>query len=153
MTTSRRGTLAALAVALTVLAASACSVAPGGASPSLDPSLGRPVTSNPPGDRVPPMDSPAPIIGEVPEPALQLVRDDLQQRLGVDVGAATIVRAEQVTFSDGSLDCPQPGEMYTQALVEGYRVVVAFEGQEYDYRMAATGTPRLCEARAPGARP
>ena len=35
-----------------------------------------------------------------------------------------VLSAEAVTWSDGSLGCPEPGMMYTQALVPGYRVQI-----------------------------
>ena len=35
-----------------------------------------------------------------------------------------VLSAEAVTWPDGSLGCPQPGMMYTQALVPGFRIVL-----------------------------
>jgi hypothetical protein len=56
-----------------------------------------------------------------------------------------VLTAEQVTWPDGSLGCPQPGEMYTQALVEGYRVILDVAGQEVHYHGARGEPPFLCE--------
>ena len=50
---------------------------------------------------------------------------------------------EEVTWNDGSLGCPEPGMMYTQALVDGYRVIIRAGDKTYDFR--GTGTDfRLC---------
>jgi hypothetical protein len=55
-----------------------------------------------------------------------------------------IVRAESVVWNDGSLGCPEPGMMYTQALVNGYWVVIDAAGQKYDFRVGSRGNFRLC---------
>jgi hypothetical protein len=60
------------------------------------------------------------------DPLPQAVRDALQadasKRSGVAVEQLTFVSAEKVTWTDGALGCPQPGRMYTQSIVPGYRV-------------------------------
>ncbi|MFN8482654.1 MAG: hypothetical protein U0768_06375 [Anaerolineae bacterium] len=53
--------------------------------------------------------------------------------------------AGAVTWNDGSLGCPQPGMMYTMALVPGYRVVLEANGKTYSYHGAGGQPPRLCE--------
>ncbi len=70
---------------------------------------------------------------------------DAATRLGVDPSAVTIVDGHEETWSDGSLGCPQPGMMYTQALVEGYQVVVEANGTQLDYRGSGPGQFRICE--------
>ena len=40
-----------------------------------------------------------------------------------------IVRAEPVVWNDGSLGCPEPGMMYTQALLNGYWVIIDARGK------------------------
>ena len=70
---------------------------------------------------------------------------DAAARLGVDPSNVRIVAAEARTFGDGSLGCPVPGEMYTQALVDGYQVIVEVNGMQLDYRVSGPGQFRLCE--------
>lgn len=55
-----------------------------------------------------------------------------------------LISAEDVVFSDGSLGCPSPGVSYTQALVDGMRVIVRADGAQYDYRFGGTDAPKLC---------
>jgi len=105
-------------------------------------------------ERVPATPS-APVTGEVPEGLLAAILDDLVARAGLQREAVQIVEAEAVVWSDGSLGCPQPGMMYTQALVEGYRVVLEVDGKQYDYHASDRGTFFLCEQtlKAPQATP
>jgi hypothetical protein len=95
-------------------------------------------------ERVPDPES-APVTGEVPEKVLDTVRADLGKRTGARPGAMKVVRAEEVVFGDGSLGCGRPGQSYTQSPVPGYRVVLAVEGKEYDYRVPRRGSLVLCD--------
>lgn len=83
--------------------------------------------------------------GEVPSAILEPILADAAERLSVDPIQLTVLVAEQVTWPDGSLGCPQPGMSYTQALVDGYRVVVEAADTELDYRVGGSGGFRLCE--------
>lgn len=51
------------------------------------------------------------------------VADDAARRFGVLARDVVLSDAEQVTWGDSSLGCPEPGQMYAQALVPGFRVV------------------------------
>lgn len=82
----------------------------------------------------------------VPPARWQAILDDLARR-GVATDQITLISAESVTFNDGSLGCPEPGRMYTQALVNGMRVQVKVGTKSYDYRFGSTNTPKLCERR------
>ena len=93
-----------------------------------------------------PSDQPA-ASGDVSLPAevLDPIVADAATRLGVAPAAISIVSATAETFSDGSLGCPEMGVMYTQALVDGYHVIVTADGTQLDYRGSAPGQFRLCE--------
>lgn len=75
----------------------------------------------------------------------QAILDDLAAR-GV-TASPELVSAEAVTWNDSSLGCPSPGVMYTQALVDGLRVVVTADGTRYDYRFGEGDKPKLCQGR------
>lgn len=83
--------------------------------------------------------------GEAPEKLLEDIRTDLAKRTLASREEMVVVRDQAVTWSDGSLGCPQPGMMYTQALVPGYWVVIQVGEREYDYRAAQSGYFVLCE--------
>jgi hypothetical protein len=74
---------------------------------------------------------------------------DAAKRSGVSRSHLEVISADAVTWSDGSLGCPMPGMMYTQALVPGFRVRIRAAGKELDYHAGRMGAPVLCpEGRA-----
>jgi len=96
----------------------------------------------------PPQQSPPPMAamsGTLKE-VVRAARADAVRRTGVAAESLVLVSAESVTWSDGSLGCPQPGMMYTQALVPGYRVRLRGPGGEMDYHASARGALVLCPA-------
>jgi hypothetical protein len=72
--------------------------------------------------------------------AIALLVDD-----GVERDTIEVVLAEPVVWSDGSIGCPEPGVMYTQALVEGYRIVLAVDGEEVAFHGADNQPPFRCD--------
>jgi hypothetical protein len=84
-------------------------------------------------------------IGEVPQALLEQILTNAADLADVDIEEIEVLRAEAITWNDGSLGCPEPGMMYTQALVEGYHVVLRAAGDELDYRATAEGDYLLCE--------
>ncbi len=68
---------------------------------------------------------------------------DLAQRLGIAEDDITVLEARAVTWGDGSLGCPEPGKIYTQALVSGWLIVLEANGTKYEYH-AGSGDPFLC---------
>jgi hypothetical protein len=84
------------------------------------------------------------VTGEVPADLLDRIIADVLQRTGAQQDAVTVVRAEAVTWPDGSLGCPQPGMAYLQVLIEGYWVVLQVGDAQYDYRVDDRGRFSLC---------
>jgi hypothetical protein len=72
--------------------------------------------------------------------------DDAARRTKLDRSRLEVVSAEQVTWTDGSLGCPQPDLMYTQALVPGYRIRIRAGAEVLDYHSGKRGRPELCPA-------
>ncbi len=100
-----------------------------------------------PGSSPSPSASPAPLNnGQVPLELFNAIAADAAARAGVQPGTFTVVAASAVTWSDGSLGCPEPGMFYTQALVQGYRVILEAAGTEYDYHADQRGAFSLCPA-------
>lgn len=88
-------------------------------------------------------------VGEVPTELLEAIVADAAQRSGVETDQIEVITAEAVTWSDGSIGCPEPGMMYTQALVPGYRVVLDVGGEELNFHASQTGDFRFCENPEP----
>jgi hypothetical protein len=65
---------------------------------------------------------------DFPSAAREAIWADASRRAGVEAGQLTVVSAQAVSWRDGSLGCPQPGLLYTQALVPGWRIELAASG-------------------------
>lgn len=81
----------------------------------------------------------------VPADLFGTVLEQAAARSGVEPSAIEVVRAEAVTWRDGSLGCPQDGQGAIQSLVEGYWIVLDADGTALDFRTAGTETVLLCE--------
>ena len=90
--------------------------------------------------------TPSPGAGAVdlPSSVVDPVVAEVARLASVPVDQVVVVSAEEVTFPDGSLGCPQPGMVYTQALVDGYKIVAEAGGTTYDFRGTGS-TFRRCE--------
>lgn len=71
---------------------------------------------------------------------------DLAGRLDVAADDIVVVSVEEVTWPDGGLGCPEPGMAYTQALVNGSRIVLSVENTDYEYHSGQSGVPFYCPA-------
>ena len=85
--------------------------------------------------------------GEVPDELLAEIVDHLLAATGAERAAVEVLRAQAVTWRDGSLGCPEPGMMYMQVLTGGYWVILRHSGREYDYRAGRGGGFLLCEQK------
>lgn len=142
----RRTALPALVAAVAVLAGCAAS---SGSPAASDLGSDRPLPSVSAPESVA-SDEGEPVTGEVPADILDAVVADAARQIGIGEDEIEVVRAESITWNDGSLGCPEPGMMYTQALVDGYRVVVDADGQELDYRVDSSGGFRICDSPIEG---
>ena len=69
---------------------------------------------------------------------------DASARSGVPAEAIAVASALAVTWSDGSLGCPQPDMAYTMALVPGYLLVLEVAGERVEYHGAGGEDPFPC---------
>ena len=70
---------------------------------------------------------------------------DLAERLDIDEDEVEVVAVEEVTWRDGSRGCATPGDMYTQALIDGSRITLRVDGTDYEYHAGGSRPPALCE--------
>ena len=129
----------AVLAAATLILAGACGGP--GATPSSSAVATSSVTPRPPDV---PLQTPPNVPG-IPTHILDLVRTEAARLAGVSVDEVGVVAATQVTWGDGSLGCPLPGEMYTQVLVPGYQIILQAGEEEYDFRASANGDFRVCD--------
>jgi hypothetical protein len=137
----------ALVIATAVVVLAACSWGTNGRDNDADDGSDAPLTTRPAFGTMPPLPTPSGGIGsraDIPDAAWAAITADLDALLdGVDPDDIEVVSVEEVTWNSGALGCPEPGQVYTQALVDGLRVIVSVNGTDYDYRVAGT-TARLC---------
>lgn len=95
---------------------------------------------------------------DMPREVRRAVVADAARRFEVAESAVVLSAAEQVTWSDGSLGCPQPGLSYVQALVPGYRVTATTSAGKLRYHTDSRGQAVTCaqpgagRAQLPGSR-
>jgi len=108
--------------------------------------------SEPPGSAVD--SAPAPEFDREPpmkidprlEPFVERATGDLADRLEIAESEIEIAQAQFVTWPDGAVGCPEPGMMYTQALVPGYRIRLVANGVSHHYHGARDRPPFHCPA-------
>jgi len=149
----RSAGLLILLTALVGACSSAASPAPSVAAPSAQPSA---VSVASPGDSVnrPSFTAVSPGVDPtgkpvvLPKSVLDPILADAATRSGVAVDQLVVVTSLSITWSDGSLGCPEPGQAYTQIVLEGYRVSIRAGTNTYDYRGAGMSGFKLCKSVA-----
>lgn len=131
----------AIVAATLALALAACT-AEGNPSNTDPAEPSSPAATTPPSSTGPTEDG---TIGDVDEEMLDALIEQASEETGVGTDEITVITAESVTWSDGSLGCPEPGMAYTQALVPGYRVVLDVAGEEIHYHAGSHGSFFACD--------
>ena len=111
-------------------------------SPAAPGGSASPTGSRPPFTPMPSLSSSG-VPVEPPADRIDAIRADLAGR-NVNADDLVVVSAEERTWNDGSWGCPQPGQMYTQALVDGLQIIVKVGQDTYDYRFGDSPQPKLC---------
>ena len=81
-------------------------------------------------------DSPA---NRLPSPVANAVRQDLSRQVKIPASKLRITKFSQQTWPDGCLGLLRTDEFCTQALVEGWRIVVSDGSQTWVYRTDSKG--------------
>jgi hypothetical protein len=84
---------------------------------------------------------------------LQETKEDLAKRLAILSDEILLLEMSEVEWSDSSLDCPQPGMSYLQAITPGYRIVLQANDQAYEYHTNRDAYFVYCEDRGPSVLP
>ncbi|QFG69710.1 hypothetical protein [Ornithinimicrobium pratense] len=66
------------------------------------------------------------------------------ERRQVSEDEVEVIGFADVTWTDGSLGCPQPGMHYTQALVPGYQLILQVGGERASYHSGKDKLFRYC---------
>ena len=82
----------------------------------------------------------------IPREVRRAVVADAARRFKVAASAVVLTQAEKVTWTDTSLGCPEPGHMYGQMIVEGFRITAKTDGGSLVYNTDAGGNVVSCGA-------
>jgi len=83
--------------------------------------------------------------------AVRAATEAVSAKAGVPAGDLQVVSVTEATWRDSSLGCPERGQVYTPALVDGFRVTLEGGGTRYDVRTAG-GRAIVCDSGAPAAK-
>ncbi|OGY14177.1 MAG: hypothetical protein A3A58_03085 [Candidatus Blackburnbacteria bacterium RIFCSPLOWO2_01_FULL_41_27] len=61
----------------------------------------------------------------------KLARLELSETLGIPLAKITIENVEEVQWKNGSLGCPEPGQVYTQAAIPGFKITLKADEKLY----------------------
>ena len=96
--------------------------------------------------------TPPPVNGEQlfprAAPLVALAVDDLATQLGVPTDGIEVMSAEEMSWPDASLGCPQPGFMYAQVITPGWLMRLRVGEETYEYHTDQAEQTVLCD---PGA--
>ncbi|MBI4322482.1 MAG: hypothetical protein HY675_28655 [Chloroflexi bacterium] len=81
----------------------------------------------------------------VASPQVERSVQDLAQRLGISQDQITVAKVEEVEWGDTSLGCPEPGKLYAQVIIPGYRITLSAKGQTYEYHTDTGQRVVLCQ--------
>lgn len=80
------------------------------------------------------------------EQTAQWAQIDYANELRITLDQVSILEAREVIWSSGAIGCPRPDGFYTQALVDGYLVVLGHGVDRITYHAVRGKVPFLCPA-------
>lgn len=78
------------------------------------------------------------------EQTAQWAQIDYANELRITLDQVSILEAREVIWSSGAIGCPRPDGFYTQALVDGYLVVLAHGAYRITYHAVRGRVPFQC---------
>ena len=77
---------------------------------------------------------------------IDMAKQDLAKRLGLDPAEIAFIEYRDVVWPDGGLGCPRPGMVYVQVTVDGYAIRLGAGKRVYQYHGGGRRGPFLCES-------
>ena len=75
---------------------------------------------------------------------IAFAKKDLAKRLNVNLDSVNLSSSKAVTWRSGALGCPEPGKMYTEALVPGAVIYLQVNNMIHAYHAKFAGEPFYC---------
>ena len=76
-------------------------------------------------------------MSQTKEEAEKRAKNDLAQRLGIDVDKITLDGVDDAEFPNGSLGAPVDGEMSMMMITPGWKLHFSAAGKNYEYRASS----------------
>jgi hypothetical protein len=83
--------------------------------------------------------------------AVRAATDLVSAKIGVAAADLRVVSVAEATWRDSSLGCPERGQVYTPALVGGFRVTLQGGSTRYEVH-TGSGRAVMCDGAAPAAK-
>jgi hypothetical protein len=80
---------------------------------------------------------------------MEKAKEDLAKRLSIPVTEIIVAEAVEVTWPDSSLGCPQEGMLYLQVLTPGYRILLEYSDNQYEYHAGKGPDVIYCQNPTP----
>lgn len=99
-----------------------------------------------------PTAAPTAAVSDPSDPQADMVRratTDAATRAGVSAADVVVVRVTEREWSDGSLGCPAPGQMYIQVITPGYLIELEAAGRRFEYHTDRGSRVVLCQGGRP----
>ncbi|MBI2859749.1 MAG: hypothetical protein HYX90_11835 [Chloroflexi bacterium] len=77
--------------------------------------------------------------GPEEQEAIDAANAKLADRLKVSASSITVVSIQPVNWPDTSLGFPEPGRMYAQVIVPGFKIILSSGGAQYEYHTGKLG--------------
>jgi hypothetical protein len=79
------------------------------------------------------------------ETLIEEAKEDLADRMSIEIAKISLVEAKEVVWPDASLGCPQPGMKYKQVPEDGALIILQAQGAVYEYHSGGSRGLFLCE--------
>ena len=76
---------------------------------------------------------------------IEKAKEDLAQRLSIEITQISLIEAKVVVWPDSSLGCPQPGMRYKQVPEDGALIVLQAHETTYEYHNGGSRGLFLCD--------
>jgi hypothetical protein len=77
---------------------------------------------------------------------IEIAVNDLADRISIEPDQVELIDITEETWQDTSLDCPQPGVMYTQIIDQGYSIILQGIDILYEYHIDSNNLVVYCRS-------
>jgi len=86
----------------------------------------------------------SPVVPPESAAAVDAAMADAANHLGVSTDALRLEQVQVREWSDSSLGCPQPGQLYSQVVTPGYLIVITSGSRQLEYHTDERTRVTLC---------